>query len=208
MAKITTFSTLKTALGSFVDRDDMDAVGGTWDILIGLCEAEIYRDLRIRFMESAFSVTIASGVAALPADFLELKHVYVDGSPTQGLDPKSAAWIYANYPTRAAEAKPVFFAQDADNLIFGPYPDSAYVIKGTYYALPTALGTGNETNWLTTNAPDLLLNGSLLASVGYLGEDERSPGWQRNYTDAFNRIMEADERERWPAQMPLRMVPG
>ena len=208
MAKITTFSTLKSAVGDFLDRSDLDAVGGIIDTLIGLAEAQIYRDLRIRFMESALDVTISSGVAAIPADFLELKHAYIDGTPVQWLDPKDASWIVAQYPTRSSSSKPSYIAPDVGNFIFGPFPDSGYTVKGTYYALPTDLSTTNETNFLTTDAPDVLLNATLLQSLSYLGMDERAVYWQGNYDNGLRRLEEQSQRERFPEQVALRVVPS
>jgi len=206
MATITTFSTLKTAVGDWLDRTDMDAVGGPIDTMISMCEAELYRDFRLSFMETALSVVIGSGVAALPADFLELKIAYISGSPIQPLQPKNGQWIYENYIHRSSSGRPQFIGTQGTDFIFGPYPDSAYTLTGTYYALPTDLSTSNETNWLTTNAPDLLLNGTLLQSVGYLGADERAPYWRESYQRAFDRIVASDDRERFPSEMGLTVV--
>ena len=208
MAVISTFSTLKTAVADYIDRDDISAVGGPIDQWVSMMEAELYRDLRIRFMESAFNVTIASQVAALPADFLEAKFLYIDGQPIVALQSRAAFDLFNEYPNRAGSGKPKFFAQVGDNLEFGPSPDSGYAVKGTYYALPTDLSTSNETNWLTTNAPDVLLNGTLLQSLSYLGMDERAEIWQRNYSEGFKRLMEQDQRVRFPDRTTLAVMPG
>jgi len=77
-----------------------------------------------------------------------------------------------------------------------------------YYSRPTALGTGNETNWLTTNASDLLLYGTLLESVGYLGMDERVPQWEDRYNRAMQRLKAQQKHERWGQEQALRVVPG
>ena len=208
MATITTFSTLKTAIADYLDRDDISAVGGPIDIWIALVEEELYRDLRLRFMESALSVTIASGVAAIPSDLLELKFAYIDGAKTQWLQVKSLQWIYENYPTRSSIGRPEFISQEGDNFVFGPFPDSGYDVLGSYYARPTDLSTSNETNWLTTNAPGLLLNGALIESISYLGEDERVALWKQKYDYLMQRVIEADQRERWPNEMQPTVTPG
>ena len=207
MATITTFSTLKTAVADWLDRDDISAVGGPIDVMIALMEEELYRDLRLRFMETALNVTLASGVAAIPSDFLELKFAYIDGSPTQPLQMKPSEWIYQNYPLRSQDSRPQFMSTEGDNFIFGPFPDgSTYTLKGSYYARPTDLSTSNETNWLTTNAPGLLLNGTLLQSIGYLGMDERVSYWRQEFDRLFTRVMQADKRERFPSEMQLTVI--
>ncbi len=212
MAKITTFSTLKTAVADYLEHSGISAAGGWIDVAIGLLESELYGEhLRLRFMESALSVAIGSGVAAIPADFLELKHAYIDGTPTYPLQPQAAAWIYANFSDRtASNTGASYIAQDVDNFIFGPVPASG-TLKGTYYATQTALGTGNETNWLTTNAPDLLLFGTLVQSVPFLGDDERArvpSGWREGYEKALARVKAQQRRERFPDEMPLRAAAG
>lgn len=202
---ISTFTTLKNAVADWLDRDDM---GDAIETMIGLAEARIYRDLRIQPMETALSVTIASGVAAVPSDYLELKYAYVDGAEAVSLEPRSPEWIVANYTTRSSDSKPVFIARDGSNFIFGPYPDSTYTIKGTYYAKLTALSASNETNWFTTNAPELLLYGTLLHSAPYVGDDQRAPLWSAGYEEAKGRVIEQDDAQRFPRRMSIRAMPS
>lgn len=209
MATITTFSTLKSAVADWLDRTDISAVGGPTDTMIEMAEDQIYRELRLRFMEAATSPAIAAnGTLAVPSDFLEVKQAHVATNPVKKLEPKNSEWINATYPTRSASGVPGFMAQQGDTWIFGPFPDSTYTVNLNYYARPTSLSTSNETNWLTTNASDLLLNATLLQSVGYLGMDERVPYWQGNYDKAMGRIQAQQRRERFGAEQSLRMAPG
>lgn len=189
---INTFSTLKTAAQNWIDRTD---IADRIDEFIALGEARIYRKLRIRAMETALSDTIASGVIAVPSDYRALKHAYVNGSPTSALEQQSAEYILENYPTRSSTSKPKFIAQDANNFIFGPYPDSAYTIKGTYYAALTALSTGNETNWFTTNAPDLLLYAALAEAAGFEMDDEKEGKWAGRFERAAADVQKEDNRQ-------------
>jgi len=203
---LTNYSTLLTSIADWLDRDDITTVSETW---VDLAEARIYRELRHSFMESALSVAISSGTAALPADFLELKVAYLTTTPATPLQIRNADWIYARYPQRTADGVPCFIATEQDAFLFGPYPDSNYTIAGTYYAKPDPLvTTTNETNWLTTNAPDMLLYGSLVHSAPYIGHDQRAPLWEAAYQDALRRVQNADKREDFPLSMPLRQIPA
>ena len=201
---INSFSTLKTAVSDWVDRSDIAAAVET---MIGLAEARIYRELRIQPMETALSSTIASGVIAVPSSYLELRYAYVDQAKAISLEVKTPDWIIGNYPTRSSESIPKFIARDGSNFIFGPYPDSTYTIKGSYYATLTALSTSNETNWFTTNAPDLLLYGTLVHSAPYIGHDERLSLWEGAYQQAKSLVREQDDAERFPRGMPMRATP-
>ena len=199
---IASYSELKTAVGNWLNRADLTTYIPD---LVMLGEKRIYRDLRIRAMETALSDTISSGVIALPSDYVELKFAYVDGSPTQILQRKTAEFIYTKYPERSASGKPHFIGREGSNFIFGPYADSTYTIKGIYYARLTALSTSNETNWFTTNAPDLLLFASLLEAEVFIKNDERLVLWQTKYDQIVSQLHAEDQREQFSGSS-LRMT--
>ncbi len=189
---ITTYSELQTAVSNWLARSDMASIIPD---LIRLGEKRINRDLRIRAMEESLDETIASGIITVPSDYIALKHAYIDGSPTQWLERKSAEWIYQYYPTRAADAKPCYIAREGDNFIFGPYPDSGYNVKGVYYKKITDLSDANPTNWFLTNAPDLLLFAALSEAESYIMNDERILIWENKYQMVRSQIQSEDDRE-------------
>jgi hypothetical protein len=190
---ITDYATLQTSIAGFLHRTDMTAI---IQELIADAEFRIANELRIRAMEASFTGTIASGTVALPSAFLEWKHVYIDGDAAQKLERRDAEWIYTNYPTRSATGKPVFFAQEADALMFGPYPDSNYTVKGVYYQKLAALSDSNTTNWFITNAPDLLRYGALCEAAPYMQADERIGVWEQKYNQVKQRIERTERREK------------
>lgn len=198
---ITNYSELQTAVANWLHRADLTSYIPD---LITLGEWKINRDLRLRNMETSLNSTIASGVIAIPSDYVDMKYCYVDGTPTQPLQRKSAEWILSKYPLRGADGKPAFFATDASNFIFGPYPDSNYTIKGTYYKRLTALSGSNTTNWFTTNAPDLLLYAALCEAEPFLKNDERILTWAALYEKARKQIQDEDDREQHSGS-PLRV---
>ena len=163
------------------------------DDWITLAEADIYRRLRVKDMETALSVTISGGVAALPSSYLELKFAYINSSPVQRLKRKTAAWIYENYPTRTADGKPVFIAREGSNFIFGPYPDSNYTITGVYYK---SLGAVSSTaHALFTTNPDVYVYGSLLMAVRELKDDKGIARWTPLYEQAIQQAQMASDKE-------------
>lgn len=187
---ISTYAELKTAIANWLARETLTSYIPDF---ITFGEKRIYRDLRIRAMEASLSTAIASGVIAVPSGYVDLKYAYVDGTPTRPLTRKSAGWILETYPTRSADGQPAFIARDVDSFIFGPYPDSNYTIKGTYYKRLDALSSDNTTNWFTTNAPDLLLFAALCEAEPFLKNDARIGIWENKYTMVKNAI-EMEER--------------
>lgn len=191
---IATFAQLKTAVASFLHRSDLTS---SIPDFIRLGEDRIYRELRIRAMETSLNTPIAAGVIAVPADYIEMKHVYIDGSPVQYLQRKPPEWIYENYPTRSADGQPKFMAQEAGNFIFGPYPDSTYTVRGVYYKRLTALSDSNTTNWFTTNASGILLFAALLEASPFVKNDERVVLWDAKYEEEKKGIEDEEKRERF-----------
>lgn len=189
---IASYSELKTSVANWLKRADLTTYIPD---LIAFGELRIYRDLRIRAMETALNTAISSGVLAVPSGYVEMKHAYINATPVQWLQRKTAEWIYQKYPTRSSDASPKYFAREADNLIFGPYPDSGYTVKGIYYKKLDALSDSNTTNWFTTNAPDLLLFATLCEAEPFMKNDARMMLWEQKYEAVKNAVQKRDDQE-------------
>jgi hypothetical protein len=164
---------------------------------IQAAENKLYRSLRIRAMEAALSVTIASGTAACPADYLELKFANVSTTPVVSLERSTPEYIYARYPVRSGAEIPRLIARSGDSFIFGPYPGD-YTITGIYYKrLPSLNSTSPTTNWFTSYAPNLLLYGALMEAAMMLHDDERMGIWNELYSTEFRSVEMAEKGERW-----------
>lgn len=192
MALVTNYATLVTAVGDYLARSDLSTFIPNF---LQNSQKKLYRSLRIRPMETALSVTISSGVAALPADYVGLKYAYVNASKAQFLERKTAEDIYRAYPVRSSSGLPKVIAREAENFIFGPYPDSGYPIAGIYYKKLDLLDGSNTTNWFTSNAPEVLLYGALLEAQPFLMNDERIPVWQALFNEAIDSISMDEKRE-------------
>lgn len=189
---ITSYSELQTAVANWLARDDLTTYIPDF---ITLAEARIYRELKVRQMETALSETIASGVIAVPSGYTQMKFAYVDGSPIKKLERFDLERLYQEYPTRSADGKPSVYARESTNFIFGPYPDSGYTIKGVYYKKLDPLSDENTSNWLITDAPDLILFASLAEAKPFVNDDARVALWEGKYTNAKAEINKQDRDE-------------
>lgn len=187
---LSTYSDLQSAVASWLARSDLTSIVPD---LIRLGEIRIFREVRCRDMETALNVTMSGGVAAVPADYLDLKNAYLDGNPVTRLKRTDAGQIYEQYPTRAADDKPGYIAREGSNFIFGPYPDSDYTLKGIYYAKPTSIQT--TANTLFTNNPDLYLYAALCEASPYIHDDPRTAVWETKYASLKQQIDFADREE-------------
>ena len=199
---LTTYAELKTALGTWTRRADISTYA---DDLITVAEGRIFKEVRCREMEAALSSAIAAGVLAVPADYVELKNAYIDGTPIRNLERKSPEWILRTYPTRSSTSKPSYIARDVSNFIFGPYPDSAYTVKGTYYKELTALSS--SVNDLFTNNPDLYLAASLAEAFEFLRNQPMQDKWESKYQRIKTSISTQYKAENFSGG-PLTMVPA
>lgn len=181
---LASYANLTAAIADELHRSDLTTPIADF-VLRG--EKRIHREVRATEMEATYSGTIASGVIAVPTDFLAWRAVYIDSNGAKILQPKTWEWILANYPTRSASGLPKFIARNATNFEFGPYPDSTYSVKGTYYKRLTTVSS--SWNALATANPDLYLYAALTQASAYIGDDPRIPLWEAAYQatkDAIN----------------------
>jgi hypothetical protein len=186
---ITTYAELQTAVSNWLHRADLASIVPD---LITLGEKRIFREVRVRIMESALNGTIASGVLAVPADYLELKSAYIDGTPVVQLQRASLSQVYEKYPLRTSTCKPKVIAREGSNFVFGPYPDGDYTVKGIYYAKPTTISSSD--NALFVANPDLYLFAALCEAAPYIGNDSRVGLWEQKYM-SVKADMEAESRK-------------
>lgn len=165
-------------------------------------EKRIMREMRTPDMMTSLTATISSGVLTVPSDYKEMIHAYVDANPTQHLEMVSPSYIYDRYPSRTSEGVPVVMARDGSNFIFGPYPDSDYTIKGTYYKHLTAVQT--SANPLFTANPDLYLFACLAESEPVLGRDPRIAIWESKYRMVKEIVNGEASRSRFSGPMSVR----
>lgn len=197
---ISTYSEVKTAVANWLNRSDLTTYIPDF---VTFAEVRIYRELKVRQMETALSSAISSGTIAVPSGFTSLKYAYVDGSPTRRLEPATPQQIYEQYPTRSADAKPRHIAREGATFIFGPYPDSGYTIKGIYYKKLDALSDSNTTNWLTSDAPDLLVFAALCEAEPFIKNDPRLALWEGKY-QVQKTLLESQDQNDMGSGMRMR----
>lgn len=83
--------------------------------------------------------------------------------------------------------------------IFGPYPDGAYQVAGTYYQKIPGLNASNTTNWVVLNAPMMLLEACMVAAAKFLEDDQMQGRWNGLYTASLKALVDQDKAERWAA---------
>ena len=83
--------------------------------------------------------------------------------------------------------------------VLAPTPDSNYVCEFHYYYRPTSLTAGADsgTTWLSTNAPNALLYGSLYEAYIYMkGEQDVLQMYEKQSTEAVSRLKDLQKLEK------------
>ena len=192
---ISNYSELQTAVANWLDRDDLAA---RIPEFIVLCEARFNRSLRIRAMETLdISVDTVGGTStvALPTGYVQMRDISLITSPItqlQYLTPEIMNRLNAGSFT----GKPETYTIIANNILFGPTPDSAYDISMLYYKTFDPLTALAPTNWVITNAPDVYLYGALLEAEPFLMNDQRVQLWATALTQSITTLQEQDNKDR------------
>jgi hypothetical protein len=87
---------------------------------------------------------------------------------------------------------PLYYADtDWDHWFIAPTPDQDYEFEVLYYERIAPLSSTNQTNWLTQNAPNAMLFGTLLQAMPFLKNDQRQI-FQQKYTEAMQTLKGED----------------
>jgi len=87
---------------------------------------------------------------------------------------------------------PLYYSDTSwDWWFISPTPDQAYAFEVLYYERIEPLSSANQTNWLTQNAPNAMLYGTLLQAMPFLKNDQRQI-FQQKYMEAIKSLKTED----------------
>ena len=188
MSYVMTFNSLQEDLRRYLERGFSDASDPTvyeqLPRLINLAERKIARELKIQGFLRFIQTTLQVGVAVLekPDRWRDTVSMTLNGSP---IFLRSYEYLRSYLPDPAAVATPEFYSDyDYNHWLLVPTPAVVGTVEIAYYELPKQLDDSNQTNWLTTYAPNVLLYAALLEATPFLKNDERIPTWQAAYDRA------------------------
>ena len=173
-----------------------------------------YDDLR-KYSTSTF--TSGNRYVSLPADCMIVRSVQmINGSNRTFLERRDTSFI-SEYNSGGTTGEPKFWANwDANTLILAPTPDQAYTLEMWYNETPERLSSTNTTTFVSNNAPELLLYGTIAEAYSYL----KNPQEMQLYDQKFQAALQAfaqeqmgrkrrDEYTDGVLRLPLRSVdPG
>jgi len=210
MPLATDYASLSQKIADYAHRTDLfspSAGTSLTDYFLQDAQAKINKDIfdqnlgnGISLMEAPYGPqVITNGVTPIPSGYLAPKFFTVtdNGGNLFTLILKDPEWLYSNYPLRQAQGLPAYIARDATGFVFGPYPDSAYSIGGTFYQAAPLLNQSQTTNWMVTSAPDTLFAAAMIQAMLFMRDSEGVSLWQGVYQDALQKLIDQDKAERW-----------
>jgi hypothetical protein len=197
------YPAFRVALQWLIEGDELTDTFSTdvLDLIVGLGEQRVYRDLRASTMLADLSVAVSANAATLPAGLLALKEVRFSGERPLEILPLDRLRTLEADGTSTGDAR--FCAQDGDTLRF--WPEASGTVLGRYYARPADLKTVTWAQATTfARYPEVFIYASLVEAVPFLGMADKLPVWEGKYQQALANAQQ-DERVRVLSGGPLRM---
>jgi hypothetical protein len=193
---LSTYAELQTSITSWLNRADLTSQIPDF---IALAEARFNRDLRVPQMINRDTAEVTSGYVSLPADFLELITLRVQGSNQYEAMEFISNEAYFDYLNDGITGETRYYTIIGDKIQLLPEPGAGnpITLELIYTEKIPSLSNSNTTNWLLTKAPDLYLVQSMLAAEVYLMNDERVPQWQAFATGTIEAMNKEGERAKY-----------
>ncbi len=197
-----TYAQLKTAVQDYTENTETSFVTNL-PTFIKTAENRIFKsvDLEVFRKNATSAMTQTDPFLSLPTDFLASFSLSLTNSNSKEfLLQKDVNFIHEYNSNSATTGTPKYYALfDVDNLILAPTPNSNYTCELHYYYKPASLTAGADsgTTWLSTNAPNALLYGSLSEAYIYMkGEPDMMQLYERRFIEELGRIKDlAEARE-------------
>lgn len=175
-----TYSSLKTAIQDYLDNSETTFTNNL-DNFIQTAEERILKAVQLPVFRKNVtgSVTASDTYLAAPDDFLAPYSLAVidDSNNYSYLLLKHVSWIRDYTPAVATTGEPLYYAIfDNDSFILAPTPDSNYSVELHYYYRPNSLTTLGDSgqSWLSENAPNAMLYGSLVEGAVFMKSDPQT----------------------------------
>ena len=193
---IQTYQDLKGSIANWLARPDIDEVIPDF---ITICEAQINRSLRTVDMEAIASTVIIAGQVyySTPTGMLKMRNLVVSGSPEVKLTYLTPEQLTVEYPSEGSPCL-AYTVVDGQIKLSGTANVAADAnLRVSYWKANPPLTDTDNTNWLTINAPDLLLYGSLVGAEMYIVNDARMPMWKQAFQEEMTKINVAEKDKRY-----------
>ena len=192
---VMTYDSLTSTVLQYLERRDA-AVVEAIPTFITLCEFEIAQYIKtLGQMEVVdANMNIGNPVIAKPARWRKTVSMTLSNSGSkQPILLRKLEYLNAYAQDVTATGIPLYYADyDFEHWIVAPTPDQAYAFEALCYTRLQPLSSAYQTNWLTQNAPNAMLFGTLKQTAPFLKNDARLALWKQMFDEALAALKTED----------------
>jgi len=191
---VLTYDSLTSTVLQYLERRDT-AVVNAIPTFITLAEFEIAEQIKtlgqLQVVES--TMTASNPVLQKPARWRKTVSMSVTVDDVkQPVYLRKYEYLKNYWPDTNQTSIPQYYADtDWDHWYLAPTPAVAYDFEVLYYERIAPLSSTNQTNWLTQNAPNAMLFGTLLQAMPFLKNDQRQI-FQQKYSESIQ-VLKAED---------------
>jgi len=192
---VMTYNSLTSTVLQYLERSDA-AVVNAIPTFITMCEFEIAQNIKtLGQMEVVDSVMqIGNPVIPKPARWRKTTSMTLSNSgEKQPILARKLEYLNTYAQDVTATDTPLYYADyDYDHWLVAPTPDKAYAFEALCYTRLEPLSSSHQTNWLTQNAPNAMLFGTLKQTAPFLKNDARLAVWKSMFDEALAALKTED----------------
>ena len=192
---VMTYDSLTSTVLQYLERRDA-AVVEAIPTFITLCEFEIAQYIKtLGQMEVVdANMNIGNPVIAKPARWRKTVSMTLSNAgEKQPILLRKLEYLNAYAQDVTATGTPLYYADyDFEHWIVAPTPDQAYAFEALCYTRLQPLSSAYQTNWLTQNAPNAMLFGTLKQTAPFLKNDARLALWKQMFDEALAALKTED----------------
>lgn len=191
---VMTYDSLTSMVLQYLERQDT-AVVNAIPTFISLAEFEIAQEIKTLGQLQVVEATMTADNAILqkPARWRKTVSMSVTvAGKKQPVYLRKYEYLKSYWPDADQTDVPLYYADtDWEHWYLAPTPDQDYAFEVLYYERISPLSSTNQTNWLTQNAPNAMLFGTLLQAMQFLKNDQRQI-FQQKYTESLQALKAED----------------
>ena len=192
-----TYDGLTSLVLQYLERSDT-AVVNFIPTAIMLAEFEIAQDIKTLGQMIVVESTMTAGNPVIAKPALWRKTVSMTLVDANGdkkpIYLRKLEYLNSYAPDVTATDQPLYYADyDYEHWFVAPTPSADFAFEALCYTRLTPLSSSNQTNWLTQNAPNALLFGTLKQTAPFLKDDARLTVWSQMFDTSMAALKTEDQ---------------
>jgi len=192
-----TYDNLTSLVLQYLERSDA-AVVNFIPTAIMLAEFEIAENIKTlgQMIVADGTMTASNPVIAKPALWRKTVSMTLTtaAGSKQPVYLRKLEYLSSYSPDVTTTGTPLYYSDyDYDHWFVAPTPSANFAFEALVYTRLTPLSSSNQTNWLTRNAPNALLFGTLKQTAPFLKDDARLQVWSQIFDTAIAALKVEDQ---------------